>query len=146
MVFRGRYECHKRPRSHEPSPVPHLVLYIYIISNFICLSDLPSSPFTLSLVPVPPIPASTTYYLQGRYLTPNIGETIPERYPVTDNHDRRLNVQRTRAPPQPQTGSLGLGRSHSSGGNRKLTRRGSTSNLSVLFGTCVVKTLTATPA
>jgi hypothetical protein len=71
--------------------------YIYIISNFICLSDLPSSPFTLSLVPVPPIPASTTYYIQGRYLTPNIGETIPERYPVTDNHDRRLNVQRTRA-------------------------------------------------
>jgi len=87
----------KRPRPHEPSPVPHLVIYIYI-SNFIFLSDLPSSPFTISLVPVPPIPASTTCYIQGGYLAPNIGETIPERYPVTDNHDRRqLNVQRTQA-------------------------------------------------
>jgi len=68
------------------------------ISNFICLSDLPSSLFTLSLVPVPPMPASTTCYIQGRYLAPSIGETIPERYTVTDNHDRRqLNVQRTQA-------------------------------------------------
>ena len=71
--------------------------YIYILYRTLFACQIYAAPFTLFLVPVPPIPASTTYYIQGRYLTPNIGETIPERYPVTDNHDRRLNVQRTRA-------------------------------------------------
>ncbi len=71
---------------HEPSPVPRPMIYI---SNFICLSDLPSSPFTLSR-------SSSTHARLHNLLHPR---KVPcprrwrdDRYPVTDNNDRQLNV------------------------------------------------------